>query len=198
MCTICYTEFVLTIGKRGIHMGLFDKLLKKGLQAVTEAVSDAVTDTIKENFGQSETQVYTQSETAAPAGNRPVVSESTVSAYDDNRSFDMKFLQIMQSIEGYEVIRNYSPEAFEAEVGIPLYPKNGCYAEPDNFTYVLLKNGERKGMVNLWYSYEDYKHKANRMLKEYCVSNGLKVVDFFDYMPNEYEYMKERIYKEFA
>ena len=62
----------------------------------------------------------------------------------------------------------------------------------------MLKNGERKGMVNLWYSYEDYKHKANRMLKEYCVSNDLKVVDFFDYMPNEYEYMKERIYKEFA
>lgn len=69
MCTICYTEYVLTIGKRGIHMGLFDKLLKKGLQAVTEAVSDAVTDTIKDNFGQSEKQVYTQSETAAPAVN---------------------------------------------------------------------------------------------------------------------------------
>lgn len=179
-------------------MGFFDKLLKKGLQAVTEAVSDAVTDTIKDNFGQSETQVYTQSETATSVVNKPVVSEPTVSAYEDNRSFDMKFLQIIQSIGGYEFIRDYSPEAFEAEVGIPLYPKNGCYVEPDNFTYVLLKNGERKGIVNLWYSYGDYKHVANRKIKEYCVNNGIKVIDFFDYLPNEYGYMEERIRREFA
>ena len=66
------------------------------------------------------------------------------------------------------------------------------------FTYVISKDGERKGFVNLWDTYESYKHTANRELKNYCDSNGIKMVDFFEYLPNEYGYMEERIRREFA
>ena len=164
-------------------MGLFDKLMEKGLKAVKEAVtdvvSDVVTDTIRNGLGQSD-------------------NEQPTRKLEDNRNFDMKFTQIMNGLEGYEVQRGFSPDALEADAGRQIYSRGGCFAKPDMFTYVISKDGERKGFVNLWDTYESYKHTANRELKNYCDSNGIKMVDFFEYLPNEYGYMEERIRREFA
>ena len=173
-----------------MYMGLFDKLVEKGLKAVKEAVtdvvSDVVTDTLGTGWGQSDKEQPVRK--PAPAVSRPM----------DNRSFDMKFTQIVNGMEGYEVRKGFSPDALEAEAGRQLYTRGGCFAKPAELTYVVLKDGERKGFVNLWTTYENYKHTANRELKDYCDNNGIKMVDFFEYLPNEYGYMEERIRREFA
>ena len=38
-----------------------------------------------------------------------------------------------------------------------------------------------------------YNCVVNREVLANCNKYGVKVIDFFDYMPNEYNYMKERI-----
>ena len=41
--------------------------------------------------------------------------------------------------------------------------------------------------------YEYYDHTANRQIKKFCDQNGVKMLDFFNYLPNDYDYMEQRI-----
>ena len=157
-------------------MGLFDSLLKTGMRAVSNAVADVVSDAV----------------TGALQGN----SGSTVSTQSteyDNRSFDQKLQAILQNLGEYEVRRNISPDELEQEAGREIYTRGGCYAKPDDLSYVLYKDGQHILVINLWCTYTSYKHMANREIKAYCTNNGIKVLDFFDYLPNEADYMEERI-----
>ncbi len=169
-------------------MGMFDRLLKRGLKAVENAVGDvvteAITDTIKGKFG-------TSGATEAPRESSRPTSHTQI----DNRSFDEKLSTIVKNIGDYEIRTNISPKELEEEAGYELYKRGGCYALPNDFSYALYHNGERKLYINLWYFYEEYRRMANRKLKEYCDNNNIKMLDFFDYMPNEADYMEDRIRK---
>lgn len=160
-------------------MGLFDSLLKAGVRAVTskavDAAVDAVMDAVKGD-GQS-------------GSSKTTFTQST----EDNRSFDEKMNAVLENLGGYEVRKNVSPDTLEQEAGTRIYTRGGCYAQPDNFTYTLYKDGQRVLIVNRWYMYQSYKHFANREIREYCAQNGIKMLDFFDYLPNEIGYMEQRI-----
>lgn len=168
-------------------MGLFDSLLKSGLKAVGNAVADVVSDAVTEALkGDSKNGEKTQR----------AVQSATQSVASDNRSFDQKLQAVLTNIDTFEVRKNVSVDELEQEAGSKIYTRGGCYAKPDNFSYVLYKGGQRVLIVNLWWNYHnDYKHYANREIKKYCDSNGIKVLDFFDYLPNEVGYMEERIRK---
>lgn len=157
-------------------MGLFDSLLKTGIRAVSNAVADAVSDAVTD---------------ALKGDSNPTVSSEKTR--EDNRSFDQKLQAILQNLGEYEVRKNISPSELEQEAGREIYTRGGCYAKPDHLSYVLYKDGQRVLVINLWRDYESYKHVANRQIKDYCTNNGLKVLDFFDYLPNEADYMEERI-----
>lgn len=117
--------------------------------------------------------------------NRPV-------AASDNRSFDEKFSQIILSL-GYELERNVSPDRLEQEFGLEIYKRGGNRCAPDSFTYMVCQNGNRVAYVRLWDYYTDYNHVANRDIWDFCHSNNICCLDFFDYLPNEYDYMEQRI-----
>lgn len=160
-------------------MGLFDKLLKSGVAAVAskaaEAAMDVVNDAIKA-AGQESDSKTTLTQSAQEGG-----------------SFDAKLASVLKKIGEYEVRKDISPDILEQESGAQIYTRGGCYCKPNNFTYSLYQDGKRVLIINLWDFYQDYKHFANREIREYCAGNGIKMLDFFDYLPNEIGYMEQRI-----
>lgn len=167
-------------------MGLFDSLFKDKIKevansmvgAVAGAVSDALSEVVDGNSAPSTTNT---------------VAKTNVVVAEDNRNFDAKFREIVSKLGTYEIRTNVFPDELEQEAGTQIYTRGGCYAKPDDFSYVLYKDGQRVLVVNLWWVYESYKHTANREIRRYCDSNGIKVLDFFDYLPNEVSYMEDRI-----
>ena len=163
-------------------MGFFDKLLKNGLKAIGDAVSDAVSDTLKENFGVG-------SKEAEP---EKVVkhSEKTIA---EEKSFEQKLNEVLANIGSYDIRKSVSPDELENEAGKSIYTRGGCYALPEAFSYAVYREDTRVAYINNWETYEIYKHYANREIKSYCENNGIKVIDFFDYLPNEIGYMEDRL-----
>ena len=162
-------------------MGFLDKLLKNGLKAIGDAVSDAVTDTLKENFGVNNTE---EPEKVAACSSRTVSEEKT---------FEQKLKEVLTNIGTYEIRKNVAPDELEKEAGKAIYTRGGCYALPEAFTYAVYQGGTRVAYINNWETYEAYKHFANREIKSYCETNGIEVIDFFDYLPNEIGYMEDRL-----
>lgn len=163
-------------------MGLFDSLLKAGVKAVTsKVVGDAVDMVVDSITGNNQS-----------GSSKTTFTQST----EDNRSFNEKMNAVLENIGGYEVRKNISPDTLEQEYGTAIYTRGGCYAKPENMAYTLYKDGQRVLIVNLWDTYKNYKHFANREIRDYCVRKGIKVLDFFDYMPNEIGYMEQRIREE--
>ena len=165
-------------------MGLFDSLLRAGVRAVTskavDAAVDAVFDSIKgENNSGSSTTTITHSE-------------------EDNRSFDEKLNVILQSAGNYEVRRNISPDELEQEAGKEIYTRATGWCLPSELTYAIYKDGQRVLYINLWDDYKYYARKANGQIRDYLAKQHIKMIDFFDYMPNEFAYMEERIKRELA
>lgn len=191
-------------------MGLLDKILRSGTRALgnalSDVVSDVVSDAVSDALGTNKKEVRSATRSVKRVANTLAdLAESdntskgnTQYVEDDNRSFEEKFQTIMGSIGEYEIRKNISPDELEQEAGTRIYTRGGCYCEPDNLTYGIYKDGQRVLFVNLWDDYSSYKHTANREIKEYCEKNGTKVLDFFDYLPNEADYMEERIRKEFV
>lgn len=165
-------------------MGFLDRLVKNGLKAIENAVSDAVSDTVKDtlksHFGVDGNEAE---KTAAPAA-KPLVNE---------KSFEQKLNEVLTNIGSYDIRKNVTPDELEREAGKAIYTRGGCYALPDAFSYAVYQGETRVAYINNWETYEAYKHFANREIKSYCESNGIKVIDFFDYLPNEIGYMEDRL-----
>ena len=184
-----YLIFSIIIGKEnflhdqkwGIYMGLFGSLFKAVGNAVSDAVSDAVSGTVSDAVSNVISDAIPNSAASAQHSDY------------DYRSFDQKLQAILPNLGNYEVRRNVSPDELEQEAGREIYIRGGCYSKPENLSYVLYKDGQCALIINLWYTYEIYKHMANRQIKDYCGSIGIKVLDFFDYLPNEANYMEDRI-----
>lgn len=178
-------------------MGLFDSILKKGMRAVSDALGDAVADAVaekvadglglnKESDGRADTQ-----------GSEKQWNRAASQSIED-RSFDEKLKSVLGSLGVFEIRTNVPVEELEQEAGTQLYTRGGCYAKPDAMSYVLYEGGERALVINLWWEYKYYNHYANREIAQYCKNSGIKVLDFFDYLPNEIDYMEERIRKALA
>lgn len=181
-------------------MGLFDKLLSQGTKALENAVSDALKNDQSElgqtlrsvksavdsvaNFGEAERQT-----SSSPSQNRAVSARKE----EDDREFSIKLPEVIQKIGEYEIRRNISPDELEQEAGRQIYTRGGVYCKPENISYGIYKDGQRLLLINSWWGYEVYKHKANRQIREYCDTHNIKVLDFFEYLPNRMNYMEERI-----
>jgi hypothetical protein len=123
-----------------------------------------------------------------------VLDSSTT--YEKTKNFDEKLQTILQNAGSYELHRNISPEELEQEFGQEIYTRGGGRCEPENITYGIYQGDTRILMIRRWEQYADYCHKANRQIKDYCDTNGVKILDFFDYLPNREDYMEQRIRNE--
>lgn len=121
------------------------------------------------------------------------LSGREVSSYEPEKSFDEKLVSIIQNAGSYELRRNISPDELEKEFGREVYTRGNRYCNPDNITYAVYEGGNRILYIRLWETYQDYSHVTNREILKFCRENGVKMLDFFDYLPNEEYYMVERI-----
>lgn len=201
-------------------MGFLDKLFKTGMRAaenaINRAVNDAVYETVNDTVdkavregidktkdalgvpssattsvsGRSSSSVNTASATSTVAP----VSASTGEEYDD-RLFSQKLPEVLAKIGDFEIRENISPDVIEEEAGRELYKRGGCYRIPKDISYGIYKDGQCILYINTWWNYTTYKQVGNRALKNYCDQNGTPMLDFFEYLPNEVDYMEERIRK---
>ena len=159
-------------------MGLFDSIAK-----IAKSVSDIVADT-----------TTTQQQT--PAANTETYRQETQrlerQATQDSRPFDVKLHDVTSAIPGCQVDFNISPDFLEAQAGRQIYARGGNRCLPQNFDYMLSYNG-KSVYIRLWKRYPEYDHVANRAIRMHCDLNGIKVLDFFDYLPNGVNYIRQRV-----
>lgn len=180
-------------------MGFLDRIIKVGARAaeraVSQAVNEAVYNTVDKGLrgGASKTTTTTSSTPVQKVNTTPSapVKEDT---YDD-RPFAQKLPDVLKKIGDFEIKENISADSIETEAGRELYKRGGCYRLPKDISYALYKDGQRVLFINVYDDYQVYKHMANRDIKDYCNEHGTTMLDFFEYMPNELDYMEDRIRK---
>ena len=157
-------------------MGLFDSIAK-----LAKSVGDIVSDTTAQQQPAQSTESY-QEETRR-------LERQTA---QDSRPFDVKLHDVTSAIPGCQVEFNISPDYLEAKAGHQIYARGGNRCLPQNFDYMLSYNG-KSVYIRLWKKYTEYDHAANRAIRVYCDMNGIKVLDFFDYLPNGVNYIRQRV-----
>lgn len=108
-------------------------------------------------------------------------------------SFDEKLRGILQNAGTYEIRCNVPVEELEQQYGQHIFTRGGCYCTPEPFSYVICLDGRPLLYIRLWQLYSWYNHTANRQVKQFCDQSQIKMLDFFDYMPNKTDYMTQRI-----
>lgn len=184
-------------------MGLLDRLINKGARAIGDAMADKLVDTLKgdneigDAFRSVKSAVTEIAETTVNEVQHTMQanSQNDTETYAPAReqSFEEKLQAILENAGNYEVRKNISPDELEMECGQQIYIRGGCYSAPELITYGIYRDGYRVLYVRLWDTYREYNHAANRQIKQFCDGNGIKMLDFFDYLPNEENYMDQRI-----
>lgn len=185
-------------------MGLFDKLLDRGAKALGDAVSDKLSDVVNgdneigETFRSvksavsSATGLNEQDTWEEPGSHRGMFGHGRKSRVP-KKSFEEKLQDILQNAGNYELRKSIPLDELEQEFGREIYARGGCYCKPENITYGIYQGGNRVLMIRLWWDYAVYSRVANRQIKQYCDANGVRMLDFFEYLPNEEDYMERRI-----
>lgn len=179
-------------------MGFLDRLLNKGAQALGDVVSDKLSEVV---HGDNEVGDAVRSVTSAVSsmtnagGNDTWGGRTREQAY---RSFDEKLTKVVKEAGDYEIRRRVTLRELEQEFGEDIYvhDRSGCYCEPDDISYGIYQDGRRVLLIRLWDDYVQYNHAANREVWAYCKDHQVKILDFYDYLPNEEGYMADRIRKE--
>lgn len=113
-------------------------------------------------------------------------------SYVPEKSFEEKLQLALQRAGDYELRSNISPDELEQEIGQEIYSRRGC-KRPENISYGVYQNGDRVLLVRFWSEYGLYDRKANRQIQVFCKDRGIKMLDFFEYLPNEENYVDQRI-----
>ncbi len=179
-------------------MGFLNKLLNKGAQALGDVVSDKLSEVVygDNEIGHAVRDVTSAVSSVTNAGGNDTWGGRTQEV--DSRSFEEKLIKVMEEAGNYEIRRNLALSELEQELGADMYVhgRSRCYCEPDDISYGIYQDGRRVLLIRLWNTYEQYNHAANREICAYCKDHQVKILNFYDYLPNEEGYMAERIRKE--
>lgn len=183
-------------------MGLFDKLLDKGAKALGDMVSDKISDVVNSDSEIGDTlrgvksvvsSITGEEDSWEEAGSHSSAGGRQTGIHEKEKSFKEKLQTILQNAGNYELREGITPDELEQEFGREIYSRGGCYCKPENVSYGIYQGGNRVLMIRLWWDYSMYSRVANRQIKEYCDANGVKMLDFFEYLPNKEDYMDQRI-----
>lgn len=187
-------------------MGFFDKLLREGGKALGNTVADSLEtsnssvgkafrmlrDAADDYYGDGdEHEDRSQGMTMRTRSSR----SSSVEEEWDDRMFDEKLPDVIAKLGNgeYEIIKGVAPEELERRCGEEIYSKENTCCKPNKITYEIARFGATLLYIRLWDDYTQYNHETNRQIKRYCDSHGIKMLDFFEYLPNEVDYMENRI-----
>lgn len=110
-----------------------------------------------------------------------------------SESFDEKLTNVLKNAGIYDVKYNIPAEELEVSLGQTIFSRGGSYQAPQPISYGIYKDGRPLLYIRLFYDYGVYRRTANREIKRFCDANQVKMLDFFDYMPNETSYIEGRL-----
>lgn len=144
-------------------MGLLDKLLKKGTDALIEGVKNAVLG--DDNYSSTVTQpVYTSS-----AQEEPDDVEDRIEAV------------LSRDFSEYEVRKNVNSSEFMANEAA------------DNYSYVLYLEGHPKLSIMVLNGHNEYAKKSVRLAHEASEGKSVPCINIMTYLPSTMSYIKEAI-----
>lgn len=148
-------------------MGLFDQIVRNVTREATRTLTNAVSDTVS----------------------------NAVRKHGKQAVFEVKLKEILENAGGYELKNNIAVAEIEQYYGQDAYSRgrtNG-YKEPTAISYGIYQNGVCKLYIRLWKEYSEYNRAVNREVRTYCDQYNIPMLDFFEYLPNEFSYVKNRI-----
>lgn len=178
-------------------MGFLDKLVRAG----SKALGDVVADTLMNDSGEvgrtlRNVRDAVNSLSEADADRRTIATRTTSTEDEgDDRCFDEKLPEVIEKLGNgeYEIVRGLPTEELERRCGEEIYSKKNTGCKPSKITYEITRYGATVLYIRLWDDYSTYNRATNREIKRYCDSHGIKMLDFFEYLPNEVDYMEKRI-----
>ncbi len=177
-------------------MGLFDSILKSGMRAANSAINRAVKDVVYDTVHEAvDSTLRTGVNKTKEVAKTVTSAQSNTASATQALGFSEKLSHVVSRIGEFEIRNNISPDVLEQEAGRQLYTRSGYHRLPKDISYAIYKDGQRVLFVNTWELYEEYKHCANRQLREYCNQSSTPMMDFFEYLPNEIDYMEDRLRK---
>lgn len=180
-------------------MSLFDRIVRNVTREATRTLTNAVSDTVSNAVNNKIRDMV--DDKVAPVVNQQVnrISEAAEAVREHGKQavFEVKLKEILENAGGYELKNNVPLEEIEQQYGQNAYThgRNRCYCEPEAISYGIYQNGVCKLYIRLWKEYSIYSRVANREVWEFCHQWDIPMLDFFEYMPNEVSYMKNRIAK---
>lgn len=109
-------------------------------------------------------------------------------------SFDERMMSILRELgDGYSVRRDIPIRELEDEAGMLIYTRGRKRCLPSDISYGIYRDGRRVLFIRSWESCSAYDRKANNEIRLYCRYKNIPLMDFFEYMPNEEAYMRQRI-----
>ena len=195
-------------------MGLLDTLINVGKKALTDTATKEIVrgvNNLADNYEKAKNGVsqgldrdtfgkeaasYNRASTSSDSGvgeNNVSVSGSVGRGKIDRRSFDEKLKEIAAQLGINISTAGVHPDELEREFGQSIYARGGVYAPPEIIPYKLETGGGKILYIRIWKDYNRYDRAANRQIKKFCDKNSVNMLDFFDYLPNDYDYMAQRI-----
>lgn len=178
-------------------MGLFDRIVRNVTREATRTLTNAVSDTVSNAVNNTIRDMV--DDKVAPVVNRQVdklsQAASAVKEHGKHALFEVKLKEVLDHTGAYELKNDIALEELEQYYGQNAYThgRNACYCAPDAISYGIYQNGVCKLYIRLWKDYGTYNHVANREVREFCNYYNVPMLDFFEYLPNESSYVKERI-----
>lgn len=181
----------------GTVMGLFDRIVRNVTREATRTITNAVSDSVSTAVNSKIREMV--DENVAPVVNRQVDKLSqaaeAVKEHGKHALFEVKLKEILESNGSYELKNMISVEELEQGYGQDAYTRgrtNG-YKQPAPISYGIYQDGVCKLYIRLWKEYSEYNRAVNREVLDYCKRYDIPMLDFFEYLPNESAYIKERI-----
>lgn len=178
-------------------MGLLDRIVRNVTREATRTLVNSVSDTVSDAVNSKIRDVV--DDKVAPVVNRQADKLSqaadAVVEHGKHAVFEVKLKQILDNIGGYELKSGIAVEEMERCYGQNVYDRgrtNG-YPKPSNISYGIYQNGECRLYIRLWKEYNEYNRAVNREVRQSCEQYNIPMLDFFEYLPNETSYVKDRI-----
>ncbi len=173
-------------------MGLFDKLLKEGAEALKEAVSDenkekasalfnSLKDTIQEHAG--ELKNYVDELSSQPAAQENSETPSMYTPMNDGKTCRQRILEVLaDEFPQYTVRENVSPRTFGG---------TGRFMDYS----IVVCDGEKPKLIMMLIGKTTASHREYRWSKEEAQKNGITFINFIEHYPNRPEYISQRLHK---
>lgn len=178
-------------------MGLFDRIVRNVTREATRTLTNAVSDSVSSAVNSKIQEMV--DENVTPVVNRQAdklsQAANAVKEHGKHALFEVKLKEILENTGVYELRNNIALEELEQYYGQNAYThgRNGCYCDPSAISYGIYQNGACKLYIRLWKDYGTYNRVSNREVREFCDQYNVPLLDFFEYLPNESSYVKERI-----